>query len=305
MTMLGPVGVLHPGAMGAGVAGLLTNRGMQVLWAGQGRSRASRARAEATGLTDVGTVARVAARSEVLLSICPPAAACEVAEQVAATGFDGIYLDANAIAPETARRVVAALPRAQVVDGGIVGPPPTTAGHTRLFLAAVDGDGPAATDALAGCFDGTDLEVVTLEAPAPAASSLKVAYAAWTKGSTALLLTVAAFARASGIQDALLAEWARSQPGLQDRLAAGAPGVAAKAWRFEGELEELAAAFTAQGLPAGGPQAGAEVYRRLAPLRDETGPVTLDMLLTLLHQPLGSVADGAHGSGGGPALGSR
>ena len=289
MTILGPVGVLHPGSMGAQVAGLLAATGTEVLWASQGRSAASGARAAAAGLTDVGSVTGLARRTELLLSICPPAAAVEVAEAVAAAGFRGIYVDANAIAPATARRVAAALPGVTVLDGGIVGPPPVEPGLTRLFLAAGDAAGGQAAADLAGAFAATALEVVPLAAPAPAASALKAAYAAWTKGSTALLLTVAAYARATGVDEALTAEWARSQPGLEDRLTAGAPRVAAKAWRFTGELEELAAAFAEVGLPAGAPSAAAEVYARLAPLRHEAGTTTLEAVLDLLSEPVGSV----------------
>lgn len=289
MTTLGPVGVLHPGAMGARVAGLLAATGTEVLWASRGRSAASAARAAEEGLTDVGSVTELARHAELLLSICPPSAAVEVAAAVAAAGFRGVYVDANAVAPATARRVAAALPAATVVDGGIVGPPPVEPGLTRLFLATADTAGGQAAHDLVGAFEGTALQVVHLDAPAPAASALKAAYAAWTKGSTALLLTVAAYARALGVDAALTAEWARSQPGLEDRLTAGAPRVAAKAWRFTGALEELAVAFEEVGLPAGAPAAAAEVYARLAPLRHEAEGTTLEAVLDLLSEPVGSV----------------
>ena len=125
------VGVLHPGEMGAVVAGALRERGETVLWASAGRSAATAERAEAAGLEDAGDIAEVCRRCEILLSICPPHAAVEVAR--AASGFTGIYVDANAIAPDTARAIAKLQPR--LVDGGIVGPPPSRPGTTRLYLS--------------------------------------------------------------------------------------------------------------------------------------------------------------------------
>ncbi len=114
------VGLLHPGEMGAAVGGVLSGRGETVLWASAGRSAATAERAKAAGLEDAGDVEEVCRRCEILLSICPPHAALDVARE--ASGFTGIYVDANAIAPDTAREVAAVQPR--LVDGGIVGPPP-------------------------------------------------------------------------------------------------------------------------------------------------------------------------------------
>jgi hypothetical protein len=96
---------------------------------------------------------------------------------------------------------------------------------------------------------------------AGAASAVKMAYASWTKGSAALLLAARALARAEGVEDALLAEWAISQPGLEKRSAGAAGSAAAKGWRWVAEMEEIAASMAADGLPAGFHQAAAEVYR--------------------------------------------
>src|SRR3954471_10056760 len=98
------VGLLHPGEMGAAVGAVLTGRGHDVVWASERRSEETRARADAAGLRDVGTATDVG-RSDVVLSICPPAAALDVARTVA--GFTGLYVDANAVSPATARRVAA------------------------------------------------------------------------------------------------------------------------------------------------------------------------------------------------------
>ena len=118
------VGLLHPGEMGAAVGDQLASRGIPVLWASDGRSEATARRA--AGFEDVGTADVLAARSDVIFSICPPHAAHEVAGSVA--GFDGIYVDANAVAPATVREISDGFGR--FVDGGIVGPPPL-AGNGR------------------------------------------------------------------------------------------------------------------------------------------------------------------------------
>src|SRR5262245_6823465 len=131
------VGLLHPGEMGGVVGECLRANGHRVLWAGAGRSAASAARATAAGLEDAGTLARLVAESAIILSICPPHAALDTAREVAAQRFDGLFVDANAISPGTTREIerVVAEAGAAFVDGGIVGPPPTKPGSTRLYLA--------------------------------------------------------------------------------------------------------------------------------------------------------------------------
>jgi 3-hydroxyisobutyrate dehydrogenase-like beta-hydroxyacid dehydrogenase len=203
------VGLLHPGEMGAAVGGALAGRGIEVLWASAGRSTVTVERAEAPGFEDAGDVAEVCRRCEILLSICPPHAALDVARE--AGGFTGIYVDANAIAPGTARDVAEVQPR--LVDGGIVGPPPTVPGTTRLYLS-----GPEAAE-VAALFAGTNLDARVISGEIGAASALKAAYAGWTKGSAALLLTMRELARAEGVEDALLDEWRLSIPELEGRLA--------------------------------------------------------------------------------------
>jgi hypothetical protein len=89
-----------------------------------------------------------------------------------------------------------------------------------------------------------------------------MAYASWTKGSAALLLAARALARAEGVEEALLAEWGISQPGLTQRSARAAGSAAAKGWRWVAEMQEIAAAIAAAGLPDGFHQAAAEIYRR-------------------------------------------
>ncbi len=248
------VGVLHPGEMGAAVAAVLRARGETVLWASAGRGSATAERAERAGLVDVGTVAELCHRSEILFSVCPPHAAVGVAE--AASDFDGIYVDANAIAPETARTIASLHER--FVDGGIVGPPPLEPGATRLYLSGGE------AEAVAALFGGTNVEARVISDEPGAASALKAAYAGWTKGSGALLLTVRELARAEGVEDALLAEWRLSIPELEERLGGAELSARRKGWRWIGEMQEIARSMAAQDLPTGFHDAAAEVFRRTA-----------------------------------------
>ena len=248
------VGLLHPGEMGAAVGGALRGRGESVLWASSGRSTTTAERAQEAGLADVGDVPELCRRCEILLSICPPHAALDVAR--AARGFTGIYVDANAIAPETARAIASL--HARAVDGGIVGPPPEQPGTTRLYLS-----GPEA-GRIVELFAGTPLDARVVSDAPGAASALKAAYAGWTKGSAALLLTVRALARAEGVEDALLEEWRLSLPTLEERSGGAARSARRKGWRWVGEMHEIARSMSAHGLPTGFHEAAAETFRRTA-----------------------------------------
>jgi 3-hydroxyisobutyrate dehydrogenase-like beta-hydroxyacid dehydrogenase len=220
-------------AVGAAVDG-------EVIWASAGRSEASRARA--AGFRDVGTVAALVGEADVILSICPPHAAVDVAR--ACAGFTGVYVDANAISPQRAREVAALQPR--FVDGGIVGGPPTEPG-TTLYLS---GDG---AEPVAALFVGSPLATRVVAN----ASAVKMAYAAWSKGTTAMLLAIRDVARANGIED----EWRLAAPELAERLPRAEAAKAKKGWRWIGEMEEIADTFAAAGQPDGFHRAAAEVYR--------------------------------------------
>ena len=247
------IGLLHPGEMGAAVGKCLAGAGHRVLWVPEGRGAATKERADEAGLTGVAW-AEIAARSDVIISVCPPHAARDVARQVA--GFRGLYLDANAISPATAGEVAAivAAGGAGFADGGIIGPPPVAPGLTRLYLS-----GPRAAE-IQALFGGTDVDARVVPPPG-SASAVKMAYASWTKGSAALLLAARALARAEGVESVLLEEWGISQPGLEKRWAAATGSATAKGWRWVGEMEEIAATMAAAGLPDGFHQAAAEIYR--------------------------------------------
>ena len=289
------IGLLHPGEMGAAVGRCLTAGGHEVLWVPEGRSAETAARAGAAGLTAAGDLADLVRRSDVIMSVCPPHAALGLARQVAQIqpAFSGVYVDANAISPATAREVagIIEVAGASYVDGGIIGTPPVTPGFIRFYLS-----GPRAGE-IRDLFDGSPVDARVVDrgtgsgaggvgagaigagaigaGAIGSASAVKMAYASWTKGSAALLLTARALARAEGVEDVLLAEWGISQPGLEERSARASASAAAKGWRWIAEMEEIAATMAAAGLPEGFHQAAAEVYRRFSPTEragDEAGP---------------------------------
>lgn len=244
-----------------------------VLWCSEGRSPATLDRAAAAGLADAGSLDTLVAAADVIVSVCPPDQAIAVADEVAALGFDGIYVDANAVSPATGRAIGERFER--FVDGGIIGPPAHRPGTTRLYVSGDD----AAT--VADLWADSALDARPIDGGPGAASALKMAYATWTKVTGALLLDVRALARAEGVETALLEEWAISQPGTAERSEGTARGVAPKAWRFAGEMDEIAATFEAAGLPDGFPLGAGELYGRLAAFKDRED-VALDEVLDAL-----------------------
>jgi 3-hydroxyisobutyrate dehydrogenase-like beta-hydroxyacid dehydrogenase len=262
------IGLLHPGEMGAAIGRCLVEQGHTVLWLPQGRGPDTADRAAAAGLTEAASLADLTGRAEVIFSVCPPQAARAVAESVAGAGFGGRYVDANAIAPQTTRAVGEVLTKAGATftDGGIIGlaPKPGAAQGPGFYLS---GDGAAEVAAL---FDGSPVRGEVVDGGVGAASAVKLAYAAWTKGSAALLLAARALARAERVEGMLMAEWGVSQPGLNQRAESAARSAAVKGWRWDAEMTEIATAMADAGLPDGFHQAAAEVFR-CVPRADPAG----------------------------------
>ena len=275
------IGLLHPGEMGSMVGAAARANGLRVLWASEERSAPTRERAAAAGLEDAKSIGLLIAASQVIVSVCPPHAAADLAREVAGRGFAGTYVDANAISPETAREIGGIIERggATFLDGGIIGPPPRVPGSTRLYLSG------ARAGVIASLFARGPLEAIVIDGGPGAASALKMAYAAYTKGTAALLMAIRALAAQAGVEDALLREWEQSQPQLAAQAERAVRSNTPKAWRFVGEMEEMAATFERSGLPGGFAQAAAEIYRRLAPYKDSPmPPPPADVLKALIEQ---------------------
>lgn len=269
------IGLLHPGEMGAFVGSAIAAAGHEVTWASEGRSADSSRRAAA--FVDVGTLTGLVEGAAAIVSLCPPDRAVELAETVAAVGFTGLYVDANAVSPATVGRIDGLLGDARVVDGAVIGGPSTD--DAVLYLS-----GPYAAEA-SELFDPAVLRTTVLAGVAGSASSLKAAYALSSKGVSAALLCARAAARAAGVEDDLLREWARTDPGLVERSDGILGRVHRKAWRFTGEMDEAAAFFDAYGVPSGFSRAAAHTYERLADLQGRPGDVTPAEVLDRVAPP--------------------
>jgi 3-hydroxyisobutyrate dehydrogenase-like beta-hydroxyacid dehydrogenase len=273
------IGILHPGEMGISIAAAVIKSGHQVYWSSQGRSDGTRARAEKHNLVEVDSFPRFCRMCEVILSVCPPHAAEEIARFVLEAGFKGLYLDANAISPQRAIRIGQLLEtnNIQFVDGGIIGGPAWTPKETWLYLSG------ERADEIADCFSNSPLETRIIGREIGKASALKMCYAAYTKGTTALLSAILTTAESLGVREDLYQQWAIDDKEFSEQVNRRVRRVTAKAWRFEGEMHEIASTFREVGLPDGFHQAAAEIYQRMARFKDsrETPPLS-DILNTLL-----------------------
>lgn len=253
------VGILSPGDMGHAIGAVLHRHQRRVITNLQGRSARTAALAEAAGFCDVRDDETLVREADVLLSILPPdrayALAGRVATAVRATGAPVLFVDCNAIAPQTALAIEHLLSEAGVsfVDGGIIGGPPRPGdAGPRLYLS-----GPRAAELaeLGAC--GLDVRVLGLQSGQ--ASGLKMCYASLTKGLTALATGALVAGRTLGLQDALLTEFqALSLFPTIDRSVSGMPP---KAYRWIGEMEEIARTFASLGLPAQMAKGAASLYR--------------------------------------------
>ncbi|MCI0394290.1 MAG: DUF1932 domain-containing protein [Chloroflexi bacterium] len=279
--MIEKVGILHPGEMGISVAVSAQNGGNAVFWASQGRSPQTQGRVQKHSLIDVYSLAKLCETCSLIISVCPPHVAEEVAEQVLAHSFQGLYVDANAIAPQRAIRIGEAMRAGGVafVDGGIIGGPAWQANTTWLYLSGGE------AERVASCFPAGPLHTQVLGERIGQASALKMCYAAYTKGTTALLCAILGTAEGLGVREELEQQWAREGSDFAGQARQRMTKVTAKAWRFAGEMEEIAATFEEAGMPGGFHEASADIYRRLAHFKDPAvTPSLAAVLAALLHE---------------------
>lgn len=272
------IGILHPGAMGISIAATAQNTGHNVYWASDGRSPQTRQRAEQHQLQDAGTIANLCALCSVIVSICPPDAAEAIASEVFSLGFSGLYLDANAISPQHSIRIgeMAAAAGATFVDGGIIGGPAWQPNSTWLYLSG------AAAPRAAACFTAGPLETRIIGDEIGKASALKMCFAAYTKGTTALLCAILGAAEAWNVREELANQWSQGGSDFAEQAAERTRRVTAKAWRFAGEMDEIAATFRAVGVPGEFHQGAADIYRRLTAFKDASETPSLEAVLAAL-----------------------
>lgn len=272
------VGILHPGSMGGAVAACAATNAAAVLWCETGRSTASVERATRFGLTPVATLSELLDRSDIVISLCPPAAAEDLARDVAGHRFAGVYVEANAINPERTQRIAALLPDATVVDGGVVGSPPVRGKMPTLYLS-----GPAeATARVEALFADTAVQAAVLGTDVGKASALKLSYASFQKTSRVLVALAVGMAREHGVDQELIEVASRRTDSYLSEPQYVAK-TATRAWRWGPELEEAADTLAAAGLPPEMLRAAASTLARWNDAKDSE--LTLTDALDRLAQP--------------------
>ncbi|MFE9499814.1 DUF1932 domain-containing protein [Streptomyces collinus] len=274
------VGILHPGSMGAAVAACAATNAAEVLWCETGRSTASVERAAQFGLTPVATLAELLDRTDIVMSLCPPAAAEDLARDVAGHRFAGVYVEANAINPTRVQRIAGLLEHgATAVDGGVVGSPPVGGKTPTLYLS-----GPAdATERVEALFAGTAVRTALLGTDIGKASALKLSYASFQKTSRVVVALAIGMAREHGVDQELIEVASRRTDSYLSEPQYVAK-TAARAWRWGPELEEAADALAAAGLPPGMLRAAASTLTRWHDAKDDS-ELTLTDALDRLAQP--------------------
>ncbi len=275
------LGILHPGEMGISIAASAINSGHQVCWLSQDRSDKTRARAEKYQLIEIDSLFQFCRICEMVISICPPHAADEVARSVVESGFKGYYLDANAISPQHAIKIGQMLEAngIQFVDGGIIGGPAWVPKETWLYLSGEH------SKEIASCFSSGPLETKIIGNEIGKASALKMCYAAYSKGTTALLSATLATAESLGVREELYQQWDMGDKDSSEQVNRRVRHITVKAWRFEGEMKEIASTFREAGLPDGFHQTAADIYHRMANFKDSAEiPLLNDVLKALLTQ---------------------
>jgi 3-hydroxyisobutyrate dehydrogenase-like beta-hydroxyacid dehydrogenase len=256
------VAIIAAGEMGAAMGARLTEHGVAVRTSLAGRSRATAERAARAGFTIVADDAELAG-VDYVLSVLPPGDAIALAERLrgalTAALKKPIYVDCNAIAPQTSARVetIVRASGCAFVDAGIIGSPPRAGESPRIYLA---GEGAAQVCALAAY----GLDFRDLQAPAGAASALKLSYAGVTKGLTAIGAVTRNAAERHGVAEALRAEVVASQPEITEWLDRQIPKMPPKAYRWVAEMEEIAAFFGDEGAGSGIYEGTARFYEHVA-----------------------------------------
>ncbi|MEU2565080.1 DUF1932 domain-containing protein [Streptomyces longispororuber] len=277
------VTLLHPGAMGAALGSQLTVSGYRVLWVPSGRSTASHERAEQAALRPAESLSAALAQSDIVLSVCPPHGAERLAASVASCGYHGIFVEANAISPQRMLRIAAGMPsECTVLDGAVIGPPPAEGRTARLYLAGPD----SARTELAKMFAGTTVTVKETGSEYGTASALKMAFASYQKAARALAGVAHALADAHGVAELLTAE-AEIMTGRILSDPEYLSSVAARAWRWAPEMQEIEEALRAVSLPTDFSRAAAAVLKRWESDKDRDLP-----LETVLSQLRSTAADG-------------
>src|ERR1700730_10543170 len=277
------IAIIAQGLMGAGVGRRLHESGAEVRTLLTGRSPASAQRARAAGMIAAANERELLSGADFFLSILPPGEAEPLARRLAPTlaALDRrpVYLDCNAVSPQTAIRIgeIIALTGAAFVDAGLSGGPPR-AGYKGPSIYA---SGEHVREAVPLRDWGIDLRAI--EGPIGAASAVKMSYAGITKGTAASPAAMLLGAARFGCDEALIAELSDSQPQMLARMRSGIPGMYDKAYRWVAEMEEISD-FLEENSPSHDMYAAiARLYDFVAAASAEAEPGPDNAIRTLDH----------------------
>ena len=263
------IAIQSPGDMGHEIGRVLVNAGYKVVSAMEGRSKRTRALAKSGGIIDVGKLENLYDDIDVILSIMRPDKAlnfiknmCDLANLHKARP---LLVDLNAVAPSTALKAeqLSSAAGLDFIDGGIIGEPPRAPKNQspRLYVS-----GTRSNELMALNQSGLDFR--DLGSKIGSASGIKMAYAALTKGLTAIAINSIVTAKAHNVQNEFLAELKFSQETLLGHLERGLPSMCPKAYRWVGEMEEISKTHKELGLPKNLFEGAADIYRLV-----ETSPL--------------------------------
>ena len=258
------VGVISPGDMGQAIAGRLKESGLNVYAALDGRSERTKTLARAAGLTDCGSIEKLVATCELVLSVINPGEALNVARQVAAamrkTGRKIAFADLNAVSPQTAREADRMIREAggMFIDGGIIGPPPRgEKDKPRIYVSGPDAY-------LFESISHPNLLMRVLSERVGDASGVKMCYAAMTKGTTALAVELLVAARKLGVEQALEKELRESRNDVFEWQMKNIAVMPPKAYRWVPEMQEIAKTFGELGLTRRIFEGASDIYEMVA-----------------------------------------
>lgn len=252
------IALISPGAMGSALGAALFAAGHELLTSLSGRSAASRARAEAAGMRHAEDAAL--AGCDIILSVVPPGDAAALVERllphIAAQATKPLFVDANALSPETKQALAARLATVgcALVDGAILGPPPGTSPRGAVLLLSGDEAASAARLTTPAC------PAKIVDGGIGGASALKMCFGGINKGVAGLAAAMLLAAQRHGVAEALRAEMAEHMPDLFTRYQRQIPDMLPKAYRWVAEMEEIS------GFLAPDDRASATIYQGLAGL---------------------------------------
>ena len=255
------VGVMSPGDMGSGVGGILKQNGLRVITALNGRSDDSKRRASEQGFEDVGSLDELVIQSDIVLSILVPSEALSFAENIAEvmvrTDAKVAFADCNAVSPSTGMKIGEEISGAggKFIDAGIIGGSPRTGAVPRFYASGEHAN-------ILGELDGKGISVPIMNGPIGSASGLKMVYAALTKGTAALYASTLMTAKSLDLYEELITELEQSQTGTlagMDSLKT----VSTKAFRWIGEMDEIAATFGYAGTTSKIHEGASETFKTI------------------------------------------